>query len=180
MIIITIQHVCNEFMKSFLTKKFHVVDFIIENDFLEGRESSYDFSEEFGGTLFRLPLRTFETRAVNSKISSRSFEPGEILELFQDNNDMLFLRNIEICSLYHMKDNDPQLIWQLKINNIDSRCQEVVDSIDDAQIYQLDIEKINNNVKVLEIWLLCTGGHDDVDRDLRKFSNERQLKVNIE
>jgi hypothetical protein len=145
-----------------------------------------DLSKEFNGTLFRLPLRTHEL-AAQSKISNKVYETSDILKLFndiQDNNELLFLRNVESCSLHRIIDSDsPQLIWQAKISNIDS-CrefrQEIVDSIDDAQIYQLDIERINCiDEEVSEIWLICTGGHDNdmIHQDLTEFSDDRRLKV---
>ncbi|RIA92338.1 hypothetical protein C1645_765344 [Glomus cerebriforme] len=90
---------------------------------------------------------------------------------------MLFLRSIESCSLYHMKDKDIQLKWQAKIKNIDS-CRDSrrrVDNIDNAQIYQLDIERVNdmqNNLS--EIWAICTGGHDRPE--FKKFSEEKLIK----
>ena len=117
--------------------------------------------------------------AEQSKISNKVFETDEILRLFtaiQNNNELLFLRNIESCNLYRMKDSDPQMIWQTKIKNIDS-CRDsrrkVIDGIDEAQIYQLDIERINiTDEKVSEKWLLCTGGHEDViDQNLKEFSD---------
>src|SRR5579859_4823918 len=78
-----------------------------------------DFTKKFEGTLFRLPLRT-EKLARASKISNKVFDIDEILSLF-DSKEMLFLRNIESCSLYDMQENTPrQLIWQAKIQNNNS------------------------------------------------------------
>ncbi|RIA79344.1 hypothetical protein C1645_745971 [Glomus cerebriforme] len=37
---------------------------------------------------------------------------GFPLEDQKDNNEMLFLRNIESCSLYYMTNRDPQLYWK--------------------------------------------------------------------
>ncbi|CAG8697672.1 13615_t:CDS:10 [Rhizophagus irregularis] len=139
-----------------------------------------DFTKEFKGTLFRLPLRTYK-----SKISSQVLEINDILRIFNDvegNKEMLFLRNIESCSLYEMKEQSPNLIWQAKIDNIascrDAR-QKVIDSIDDAQIYQSDIEIINRRQKVSEIWAICTGGHDKIKsefKELKEFSQEKRIK----
>ncbi len=162
-----------------------------------------DFTEEFKGTLFRLPLRTDEL-AEHSKISKRVSKISEILKLFssiQGNKEMLFLRNIESCSLYHMTDgvSQPQLIWQAKIDNIDicrDDRQKVVDSIDDAPTYQLDIKRrdYNRDKQVSEIWAICTGGHDRIEskleeeedfseetleEKLEKLSKDKRLKVNL-
>jgi hypothetical protein len=63
-----------------------------------------NFSREFKGTLFRLPLRTLSSESI---ISNKIYDTSEILQLFynvQDKNEMLFLRNIEICSLSRMND----------------------------------------------------------------------------
>ncbi|CAG8453449.1 13573_t:CDS:10 [Rhizophagus irregularis] len=141
-----------------------------------------DMSKEFRGTLFRIPLRTFELAKV-SDISNKVINTNKILELFnniQDNNEMLFLRNIESCSLYHMKDKDSQLIWQSKISSSDS-CRnarrKMVDSIDNAQVYQLDIERINDmGNKVSEIWAICVGGHDRIKPEFKEFSEKKQVK----
>jgi hypothetical protein len=142
-----------------------------------------DFTKKFEGTLFRLPLRDFK-----SEISEKVLKINEILKLFDNvkgNNEMLFLRNIESCSLYEIKEQSPNLIWQAKINNIAS-CrnsrQNVIDSIDDAQIYELDIEISNRTQqKVSEIWAICTGGHDKIKsefKELNEFSQEKRIKVN--
>ncbi|GES98868.1 sacsin isoform X2 [Rhizophagus clarus] len=139
-----------------------------------------DFTKKFKGTLFRLPLRTHR-----SKISTEILEINEILRLFngvEGNKEMLFLRNIESCSLYDMKEQSPNLIWEAKINNIDS-CrnfrQKVIDSIDDAQVYQLDIEKTEYTRKDSEIWAICTGGHDKIKpefKELKEFSQKERIK----
>ena len=73
-----------------------------------------DFTKEYKGTLFRLPLRTLKL-AEQSKISSKVLDINDILKIFssiEGNRGMLFLRNIELCSLYHIIDRDPQLIWK--------------------------------------------------------------------
>jgi hypothetical protein len=77
-----------------------------------------NFSEEFKGTLFRLPLRTSKT-AKQSEISDQVFDIKDMLQLFngvQSNKEMLFLRNIESCSLYHMRQQTTQLTWEAQIN----------------------------------------------------------------
>lgn len=118
--------------------------------------------------------------AKKSEISNRVSEINEILKQFyniQGNKEMLFLRHIVSCSLYHMRDRDSQLIWQARIDNIESR-QEVNDDP-----FYLNIEKISKrqNIKTSEIWLLCTGEHDDgmIDSGLKDFMGKRRLKVNL-
>lgn len=129
-----------------------------------------DFTKEFKGTLFRFPLRK----------RSSHFS----IYMWKINKEMLFLRNIESCSLYEVSEQS-RLIWRTKINNIDN-CrnsrQKFIDSIDDAQIYQLDIERINGMRKDSEVWAVCTGGHDKIKpgfSELEEFSKKNRLKVNI-
>ncbi|CAG8565081.1 11420_t:CDS:10 [Rhizophagus irregularis] len=112
-----------------------------------------DFTKEFKGTLFRFPLR-------------ENLNKINVIRMWKINQEMLFLRNIESCCLYEVNGlSRHQIIWQTKINNIDN-CrnsrQTVIDSIDDAQIYQLDIERINGKRKDSEVWVICTGGHDKI------------------
>jgi len=143
-----------------------------------------DLEREFRGTLFRLPLRTSRL-AEQSEISNRAVEIQEMLRLFsnvQGNKEMLFLRNIESCSLYHMKEQIPQLIWQAQINISDADRIIRQSVTDKPQIYQMDIKIINNELdtKLSEIWLLCTGGiRDIIKTELKDFSNNKRLKVNI-
>ncbi|RIA90189.1 hypothetical protein C1645_823690 [Glomus cerebriforme] len=151
---------------------------------------SCDLSKEFKGTLFRLPLRTFKT-AKDSNISDKVIDIKKILEIFndiniQDNNEMLFLRNIESCSLYYMTNRDPQLYWKEKIYMTDECRRSRQQVTNKQQIYQLDIEKFNykQSKKSSEIWAICTGGHDkikpelrDLEKKLQKFPDEnRKLK----
>jgi hypothetical protein len=68
--------------------------------------------------LFRLPLRTYKT-AKQNEISDQVFDIKDMLQLFsgvQSNKELLFLRNIESCSLYHMRQQTTQLIWEAQIN----------------------------------------------------------------
>ncbi|CAB5375027.1 unnamed protein product [Rhizophagus irregularis] len=142
---------------------------------------SCSFSSEFNGTLFRLPLRNHES-AKKSEISDQIFEIKYILSLFnnvQNNKEKLFLRNIESCSLYHMKQQATQLVWktQIYISDSDRKIRKSV--IDKVQIYQMGIEIINNmdQSKLSEIWFLCTGGHGRVTKvKLEKFSKNEKLK----
>ncbi|GBB90419.1 hypothetical protein RclHR1_17380001 [Rhizophagus clarus] len=136
-----------------------------------------DFTKKFKGTLFRLPLRTRKL-AEQSKISREESKISKLRKIFNDiksNKEILFLRNIESCSLHYIADGETQLIWETQICNIDS-CrdyrQNIVSNIDDAPIYHLNIERKhykNNHLKTKtsEIWLLCTGGHDDFDQDVK-------------
>ncbi|RIA96668.1 hypothetical protein C1645_707710, partial [Glomus cerebriforme] len=134
-----------------------------------------DFSKEFKGTLFRLPLRTSKL-AEQSEISNRVIQIKELLDTFQSNNEMLFLRNVESCSLHHMTDNNSQLIWEIKINMKDS-CREIRKNVSDrSQIYQLDVETSTKDKKISEIWLLCTGGHYNIKQEFRDFSKNKRLK----
>jgi hypothetical protein len=160
-----------------------IFDFI-RKTFPDKYEAGCDFSKEFKGTLFRLPLRTHEL-ANDSDISKKYIDIRKIKEQFnniEDNNELLFLRNIESCSLYEMKSRNPQLIWETKIKMTDefrkSR-QKVIDNRE--QIYQLDIEKVNHvqDRKVSEIWAICTGGNGSIKRELKVFSEEKNLKVKL-
>ncbi|CAB4387504.1 unnamed protein product [Rhizophagus irregularis] len=129
-----------------------------------------DFTKEFKGTLFRFPLR-------------ENLNKINVIRMWKINQEMLFLRNIESCCLYEVNGlSRHQIIWQTKINNIDN-CrnsrQTVIDSIDDAQIYQLDIERINGKRKDSEVWVICTGGHDKIkpeSSELVEFSKKNRLK----
>src|ERR1044072_644985 len=99
---------------------------------------------------------------------------------------MLFLRNIESCSLYQMRRNASRhLIWQAQISMSES-CREIRNKsiTDTIQTYRLDIERIGGNKKKEEAWLLCTGGHNVIKKDffkelkeLKEFSEDKRLKV---
>ncbi|CAB5179889.1 unnamed protein product [Rhizophagus irregularis] len=122
---------------------------------------SCDFTKKFKGTLFRLPLRT-----KRSKISSQVLEINEILRLFynvESNKEMLFLRNIESCSLYDMKEQGPNLIWQAKL---------IISTVVILKIIQCP-------QKVSEIWAICTGGHNKIKsefKELKEFSQKERIK----
>ncbi|CAI2173986.1 12409_t:CDS:2, partial [Funneliformis geosporum] len=109
------------------------------------RKESCDFSKQFKGTLFRLPLRT-----EISDISNRIIEIKEILQLFnsvQGNKEMIFLRNIESFNLYNIKEQEPapQLIWQAQIKIKDNHRDIRKRITDTFHIYQfaLDIKKFD-------------------------------------
>ncbi|CAG8624988.1 705_t:CDS:2, partial [Racocetra fulgida] len=81
-----------------------------------------NFNKSFNGTLFRLPLRSIEL-SKKSLISRNSVNPKDILEYLRKIkgiDEILFLRNIGIYSIYHIdKDKHvPQLIWETKIQNL--------------------------------------------------------------
>ncbi|CAI2171818.1 12382_t:CDS:2, partial [Funneliformis geosporum] len=143
-----------------------------------------NFNEIFNGTLFRLPLRT-DQLASDSKITNHVVKIEEILQLFngvQGNKEMLFLRNIELCSLRHINDHEqvPQPIWQAQIYMSDDH-RDIRKSVTDCiQTYQLDIKiEINDilNSKISEIWLLCIGGHERIrSEELENISRRTQIK----
>ncbi|CAI2166248.1 19313_t:CDS:2, partial [Funneliformis geosporum] len=141
-----------------------------------------DFMDTFKGSLFRLPLRTRET-VGKSEISSQLVEISDILRVLgkiQGNKEMLFLRNVEICSLHLLREQyqSPQLVWQAQIN-ASRTCRGMRKSVtNEMQIYQLNIERINIlNKKESEQWILCTGGHDRVKTKFEKFAREKRLNV---
>jgi len=155
-------------------------------------EFGCDFSKEFKGTLFRLPLRNLKS-AQQSEISNQVFKIKKIkdLQLFnsvQSNKELLFLRNIESCALYHLKEQTPQLKWKSQIYMSDV-CRQIRKTVvDEAQVYRMDIEidiidRIERK-KMSEIWLLCTGGHEIIKHESKKqqelleaFSKNKRLKV---
>ncbi|CAI2171668.1 19815_t:CDS:2, partial [Funneliformis geosporum] len=81
-----------------------------------------NFTEEFKGTLFRLPIRTSKL-AEQSEISNQPVDIKKIFQLLsevQSNKEMLFLRHIESCSLYRIEEQQEslQMIWQAQINHM--------------------------------------------------------------
>ncbi|CAI2176056.1 17890_t:CDS:2 [Funneliformis geosporum] len=91
------------------------------------------FTKEFKGTLFRLPLRTHKL-AEMSEISNRVIEIKDILKIFenvQGSKEMLFLRNIESCSLYHIDKGGqaPQMKWQAQIDNMSESIRDIRKSL---------------------------------------------------
>ena len=146
-----------------------------------------DFSKKFKGTLFRLPLRT-KKLAKESKISDRLYDANEILRLFdkvKGNKEILFLRNIESCSLQHMRnDGSLQLIWQVQIKNT-GVCRSIREKVDDSdRVYQLEMELdlAKQSKKISEIWLLCTGEQKKIKsefKELKEFAKDKKIKVNI-
>ncbi|EXX51199.1 hypothetical protein RirG_263920 [Rhizophagus irregularis DAOM 197198w] len=144
------------------------------------------FLEEFKGTLFRLPLRTLNLTG-KSEITNKIFETIEMLRIFnsvEGNKEMLFLRNIESCGLYHLKEKIPQLIWKAQINLSDAHRDIRRSVTDKMQIYQLGVEldfdiDREKKKKVSQIWFLCTGGQEKIKpefRDLKTFAKDKRLK----
>ncbi|CAG8638947.1 3619_t:CDS:10 [Rhizophagus irregularis] len=136
-----------------------------------------DFTKEFKGTLFRLPLRTSKL-AEQSEISKKVLKIKEIFDNFQSNNEMLFLRNVESCSLRHITNgnSDSRLIWEVKINMNDNYRNIRKSVVHKSQVYQLDFEMDIKGKKSSEIWLICTGEHDKTRHDFKKFMKNKRLK----
>ncbi|GBC07902.1 hypothetical protein RclHR1_07770002 [Rhizophagus clarus] len=182
---VQIDFIEKKFKKSFPEQchPYEEIFYFIEKKFPDKyAKGDCDMSKKFEGTLFRLPLRTSDL-TKNSVISIKTINVDKITKIFnniQENNEMLFLRNIESCSLYRKKNRDVQF-------NIDSYYnsrRKMIDNAGDVQIYQSDIERMNHSQKkVSEIWAICTGEHSKIkpvlkelgDR-LRKFSEENRLK----
>ncbi|CAG8534570.1 399_t:CDS:2, partial [Acaulospora colombiana] len=118
-----------------------------------------DLIKRYNGTLFRIPLRTYE---VNNS--------SEISE----------------CSLHYLDDNQSKLIWKTRINDMDENIRNMRRSItDEAKVFQLNIEMqvFNHGTakhvrgqtnKSLEHWLLCSGGNEKVREDLKTLSDEKK------
>ncbi|CAG8447665.1 205_t:CDS:10 [Acaulospora colombiana] len=146
-----------------------------------------ELMNRYNGTLFRIPLRTYEANN-SSEISGKRFDPGYLLELFKNiqGNREMFLRNIEECSLHCLDDNQSKLIWKTRINNMDENIRNMRRSITkETKIFQLNIEmQMYNHVvmkhvrgqmnKILEHWLLCSGGNEEVREDLKNLSDEKK------
>ncbi|CAG8526319.1 334_t:CDS:2, partial [Acaulospora colombiana] len=173
------------------------------NEKLYGQAEPYlsiegcDLTTKYHGTLFRIPLRSSET-ADFSKISNKIFNPDDLKNLFKailGNGDLLFLRNVEECSLHYLDLNGTQseTIWKTKINNIDENIRNMRCSItNEAKIFQLYIETqvfspengsqstINEpttekKIEILEQWLLCSGGNENIIEELKLFSDAKKL-----
>ena len=86
-------------------------------------------------------LRTHES-VEQSEITKQPVEIRDILELFYQIQGIIFLRNIETCSLYHIKEQKqfPQLIWQAQIKMLETCCKIHQSVINETQIYKLDLE----------------------------------------
>ncbi|CAG8800260.1 1774_t:CDS:2, partial [Dentiscutata erythropus] len=167
----------------------------IEKDFkkrFEDQASTYDkifgceFKEKFNGTLFRLPLRT-----LPSELSTQTIKPENLKTKIFDNiqgcRELLFLRNIEECSLFQMNKNtignpEPELVWETKIKNMNDDIRKIrISQSWEAKLYQLEMEmcykqnRYNKN-KCSEIWQICNGGDNVVDKSrFREISKEVNL-----
>ena len=101
-----------------LPDQFHPYENVFGCEISASAESNY-----FRGTLFRLPLRT-RLEASKSKISSKSYEKKDMIELTQMmmknlNTLLLFSQNVLTVSVYHLSadSSDPSqahLLYQLK------------------------------------------------------------------
>ncbi|CAG8500276.1 16559_t:CDS:10, partial [Racocetra persica] len=145
-----------------------------------------DFSKRFNGTLFRIPLRT-RLLATQSEISDKASTLRELVDVFsriQGSHEMLFLRNIESCSLRFINQNpnpdqDQRVFWESKINNLTDLIREqrlLLSS--ESQLFQLEIEtkRLSGIRAASEIWLICSGGADIVaNYDLESFSLKNKL-----
>ncbi|CAG8602677.1 8204_t:CDS:10 [Cetraspora pellucida] len=143
-----------------------------------------DFKKSFNGTLFRLPLRSIEL-SKKSLISQNFENPKDILDYLRGikgSDEILFLRNIGIYSIYHI-DKDkcgPQLIWEAKIQNLKD-IKNIRSKVDykpqifqlETKIYRYDQQKEKTTS---EMWLVCTGGNTEItDKELSNFSKNEGL-----
>ncbi|CAG8756539.1 10060_t:CDS:2, partial [Gigaspora margarita] len=91
----------------------------------------YNFVEENLAricTIFRYPLRTEQDSEI-SKISTKSYEVDDILELFKkifenkNGNCLLFFKHIECIKFYEFKDN-LELLYEISIKNVENVCEK--------------------------------------------------------
>ncbi|KAF0428041.1 Sacsin [Gigaspora margarita] len=142
----------------------------------------FDFTEKFNGTLFRIPLRNPKI-AQSSEISQKFHDARDLLQIFGEikgNQEMLFLRSIEYCSLQLLRGKSKQIFWEAKIENMDStlRNNRLLSSSCAQQLFQLEMEMNNRDRKSSEIWLVCTGGKDKTNvADLETFSAHNNIRA---
>ncbi|CAG8483723.1 30652_t:CDS:10 [Gigaspora margarita] len=164
----------------------------IEKDFkkrFEDQASTYagifgcEFKEKFNGTLFRLPLRTNPSELSIQTLKSKDLK-SKIFDNIKGSREMLFLRNIEQCNLFQMNTTgNLDLIWEAKIQNMNDEIRELrISNSWEAKLYQLEMEmcckqsRYYKNGKCSEIWLICNGGDDMVDKSrFRDISKEVNL-----
>ncbi|CAG8553738.1 7277_t:CDS:2, partial [Dentiscutata heterogama] len=164
----------------------------IEKDFkkrFEDQASTYDkilgceFKKKFNGTLFRLPLRTAPSELSIQTIKAKDLK-NKIFDNIQGNRELLFLRNIEQCSLFQMSTTgNLELVWKTEIKNINDDIRKLrISHSWDAKLYQLEMEtycrqnQYHKNGKCSEIWLICNGGDNIVDKSrFREISTEVNL-----
>ncbi|CAG8463921.1 13995_t:CDS:10 [Racocetra fulgida] len=144
-----------------------------------------ELKEKFKGTLFRLPLRTSISELSNQVIKPKDLR-SRIFENIQGNREMLFLRNIEQCSLFQMNlIGNMELIWETKIQNMNDEIRGLrISHSWEARLYQLEMEmycrqsRFYKNGKYSEMWLICSGGSNLVDKSrFREISKEINLSV---
>ncbi|CAG8439326.1 13230_t:CDS:10 [Acaulospora colombiana] len=141
-----------------------------------------DLTKRYNGTLFRIPLRNHK-----SKITDKIFDSNDLLNLFkeiQGNREMLFLRNIEKCSVHYLDENRSRPIWEASVNEMNETIRNARRSItDETRIFQFNVEmKISNDEIVresLEHWLLCLGGSKQVRDELKKFSDTKKPRGGV-
>ncbi|CAG8587117.1 27133_t:CDS:10, partial [Dentiscutata erythropus] len=137
----------------------------IDKDFkkrFENQASTYagifncEFKKKFNGTLFRLPLRTVQSEISSQIINSKDLK-SKIFENIQGSREILFLRNIEQCSLHQMNEKgNLDLIWEAKIQNMnDIRELRTSHSYDDDGDL---IDKSKSEESYKEINLAARGG----------------------
>ncbi|CAG8602369.1 6879_t:CDS:2, partial [Acaulospora colombiana] len=137
-----------------------------------------DLKSKYNGTLFRIPLRNHKT-AEMSEISDKLLKPSDLLDLFRDiqgNREMLFLRNVEECGVYYIRNLNPDLIWKAKIDNMSEdvrRRRQLLTQ--EAKIFQLEIGMQRGEHRSLEHWLLCCVQNEKAKEDLKSFSHEKKV-----
>ncbi|CAG8544962.1 11644_t:CDS:10, partial [Racocetra persica] len=144
-----------------------------------------ELKEKFKGTLFRLPLRTSTSELSNQVIKPKDLR-SKLFETIQGHREMLFLRNIEQCSLFQMNIiGNMELIWETKIQNMNDEIRGLrISHSWEARLYQLEMEiyykqsRFYENCKYSEIWLICSGGSNLVDKSrFREISKEINLSA---
>ncbi|CAG8562607.1 25056_t:CDS:10 [Gigaspora margarita] len=139
-----------------------------------------EFKKKFNGTLFRLPLRTLSSEISSQTIRSKDLR-SKLFDNIQGSHEMLFLKHIEQCNLSQMNaTGNLELIWETKIQNMNSIRELRISHSPEIKLYQLEMEtkcrqSRFKNSKCSEIWLICTGGNDLVDKS--KFE-ENSIEVN--
>ncbi|CAG8604907.1 35882_t:CDS:10, partial [Gigaspora margarita] len=144
-----------------------------------------DFKKKYNGTLFRLPLRT-EKSDISSNILKHSDLISKIFKNIKANHEILFLRNIERCNLFQMNTMDLlDLVWEVNIQNINDIHEFRISNSCETKLYRLEMEmysrqsKFGEYCKDSEIWMICSGGDDMVDKlKVQEISKEFNLSAN--
>ncbi|CAG8529040.1 24018_t:CDS:10 [Dentiscutata erythropus] len=166
---------------NFLEKKF--------KEQFEDQASTYssfgcDFKKKFKGTLFRLPLR-LEKSEISDQVLKSSDLINIIFKNIKANHEILFLRYIEHYSLFKMNSMDLlDLIWEISIQNINDIREFRISNSYETKLYQLEMEmcykqsKFGENCKDSEIWIICSGGNDMIDKlRVQEISKEFNLSA---